>query len=214
MQPIRVLIADDHAIIREALESAILLADGLELVGQATTGEEAVQLATALVPDVTVLDIRLPDFDGIEALKRIISANPQVRVVMLTSYDTQDDVIRAIEAGARGYLLKGSSSREVIHAIRTAHSGGSSIDPSVATKLLSHMSGGAQIEDRAREITPREMEILQHIARGFTNLQIGAELSIAEGTVKTHVTHIFEKLGASDRTEAVVRAAQIGLLDL
>ena len=133
---------------------------------------------------------------------------------MLTSYDTQDDVIRSIEAGARGYLLKGSSSGEVISAIRTAHSGGSSIEPSVAAKLLNHISGTATIEHRAREITPREMEILQLIARGFTNLQIGAELSIAEGTVKTHVTHIFEKLGASDRTEAVVRAAQIGLLDL
>lgn len=214
MPPIRVLIADDHAIIREALDSAIALAAGLELVGQAATGAEAVEFAIALDPDVTVLDIRLPDLDGIEALKQILSKDPDARVVMLTSYDTEDDVVRAIEAGACGYLLKGSSSKEVMNAIRTAHSGGSSLEPSVAATLLAHMAGGARIKVQPREITAREMEILRLISRGFTNLQIGAELNIAEGTVKTHVSHIFGKLEANDRTEAVVRAAQIGLIDL
>ena len=161
-----------------------------------------------------MLDIRLPDINGIEVLKRITSANPEIRVLMLTSYDTEDDVVSAMEAGARGYLLKGSSSKEVIDAIRTAHSGGSTIEPSVATKLLEHMAGRGGSDTNAGDLTAREMEILQLIARAFTNLQIGAELNIAEGTVKTHVSHILEKLEARDRTEAVVRAAQLGLLKL
>jgi len=211
---IRVLIADDHAIVREALETALMLADGMEMVGQAASGKEAIALATSLVPDVIILDLRLGDMDGVEVLNQILAERSDARVLMLTSFDAENDVVRAIEAGARGYLLKGSSSAEVIQAVHMVHAGGSAIESSVASKLFHHVSSGAAGGDDSNILTPRELEVIRIIARGSSNQRVGEALNITEGTVKTHVSHILEKLEAGDRTEAVVKALQMGLLDL
>ncbi|NQW16293.1 MAG: response regulator transcription factor [Chloroflexi bacterium] len=211
---IRVMVADDHAIIREALEAAISRSQGLELVGQASSGSEAIGMCRSLQPDVIVMDLRLGDMSGISAVAQIRADSPQTKVLVFTSSKGEADVTGAIEAGARGYLLKGSSSSEVIAAIRTIQIGGSTIEPSVASILFDRMAGGRVSEDKATTVTSREKEILTLIAGGMTNQEVGGRLNIAEATVKTHLTHAYSKLNVSDRTEAVVRALQLGLIEI
>ncbi len=213
-EPITVLIADDHAIIREALETAISRASDMTLIGQAETGLEAVALSTRLKPDVILLDLRLPEMDGLQALLAIKKDRPGARVVVLTSFDTEDDIIAALKAGASGYILKGSRSRTVLAAIRGADSGVSLLDPAVVSQLAAGITGVKSEGAKPGLITERELKVLGLIVKGHSNRRVGEELHISPGTVKSHLGHIFRKLDVADRTEAVVKAAQLGLIEI
>ena len=213
-EPITVLIADDHAIIREALETAISRASDMTLVGQAETGLEAVALNTRLKPDVILLDLRMPEMDGLQALLAIKKDRPEARVVVLTSFDTEDDIIAALKAGASGYILKGARSRTVLAAIRGAHAGVSLLDPTITSRLAAGVTSGKAEGAESGLITERELKVLALIAKGHSNRRVGEELHISPGTVKSHLSHIFRKLDVADRTEAVVKAAQLGLIEI
>ncbi len=213
-EPITVLIADDHAIIREALETAISRASDMTLVGQAETGLDAVALNTRLKPDVILLDLRMPEMDGLQALHAIKKDRPDVHVVILTSFDTDEDVLTSLRTGASGYILKGTRSRTVLAAIRGAHAGVSLLDPAVTSRLVAGI-GGAESDGPAHGlITERELKVLGLISKGYSNRRVGEELHISPGTVKSHLSHVFRKLDVADRTEAVVKAAQLGLIDI
>lgn len=203
---VRVLLADDHPVVREGL-CAILESDpGIDVVGQAGSGEEAVTLATRLLPDVVLLDLRMGGMDGVAATGHILRQAPRSKVVIVTTYEDDSDILRAVEAGAAGYLLKGSSRAELIEAVHGAARGATVLTPSLATKLF-----------RARAVEPpplsaRECEVLRLVSRGLTNADIGRELFIGEATVKTHLLRAFKKLEVSDRTAAVITALERGLL--
>lgn len=213
-EPITVLIADDHAIIREALETAISRASDMTLVGQAETGLEAVALNTRLKPDVILLDLRMPEMDGLEALRAIKKDRPEARVVVLTSFDTEDDIIAALKAGASGYILKGTRSQTVLAAIRGAHAGVSLLDPAVTSRLVAGVTAPKAKSAESDLVTDRELKVLGLLAKGHSNRRVGEELHISTGTVKSHLSHIFRKLDVADRTEAVVKAAQLGLIEI
>lgn len=213
-EPITVLIADDHAIIREALETAISRASDMTLVGQAETGLEAVALNTRLKPDVILLDLRMPEMDGLEALRAIKKDRPEARVVVLTSFDTEDDIIAALKAGASGYILKGTRSQTVLAAIRGAHAGVSLLDPAVTSRLVAGVTAPKAKSAESDLVTDRELKVLGLLAKGHSNRRVGEELHISAGTVKSHLSHIFRKLDVADRTEAVVKAAQLGLIEI
>ncbi|MCH8103485.1 MAG: response regulator transcription factor [Chloroflexi bacterium] len=213
-EPISVLIADDHAIIREALETAISRASDMTLVGQAETGLEAVALNTRLKPDVILLDLRMPEMDGLQALRAIKKDRPEARVVVLTSFDTEDDIIAALKAGASGYILKGTRSQTVLAAIRGAHAGVSLLDPAVTSRLVAGVTGLKAKSAESGLVTDRELKVLGLLAKGHSNRRVGEELHISTGTVKSHLSHIFRKLDVADRTEAVVKAAQLGLIEI
>ncbi|MCH7740430.1 MAG: response regulator transcription factor [Chloroflexi bacterium] len=213
-EPITVLIADDHAIIREALETAISRASDMTLVGQAETGLEAVALNTRLKPDVILLDLRMPEMDGLQALRAIKKDRPEARVVVLTSFDTEDDIIAALKAGASGYILKGTRSQTVLAAIRGAHAGVSLLDPAVTSRLVAGVTALKAKSAESGLVTDRELKVLGLLAKGHSNRRVGEELHISTGTVKSHLSHIFRKLDVADRTEAVVKAAQLGLIEI
>lgn len=211
---IRVLVVDDHPIIREALEAAIGRSPGLELVGQASSGAEAIRMCRTLRPQVIVMDLRLGDMSGVSVANQIRAESPETKVLVFTSSKSESDVTGAIQAGARGYLLKDSGTIEVIAAIRTVQIGGSTIDPAVASILIDRMAGRSLAQEKLSEVTRREKEILTLIATGMTNQQVGGNLNITEATVKSHLTNVYGKLNVNDRTEAVVRAMQRGLIEL
>jgi DNA-binding NarL/FixJ family response regulator len=205
---IRVLLADDHPVVREGLR-ALLAADGaLDVVGEAASGEEAVTLADRLRPDVVLMDLRMPGhLDGASATARITADLPGVRVLILTTYDTDTDILRAVEAGATGYLLKDTPRRDLTDAVRSAARGETVLAPPVAAKLVTRMRAPAQ-----DTLTPREVDVLRLVAQGHTNAAIGRELHIGEATVKSHLLHAFAKLGVGDRTAAVTVAIGRGIL--
>ena len=186
----------------------------MTLVGQAETGLEAIALSLRLKPDVILLDLRMPDMDGLQSLRAIKQDRPDVRVVILTGFDSDEDVLTSLRSGASGYILKGSRTRNVLTVIRGAHAGVSQFNPAVIARLAAGVTDGKGGGAGPSMVTKREMRVLSLIARGHSNRRIGEELYISPGTVKSHLSHIFRKLDVADRTEAVVKAVQIGLIEI
>jgi DNA-binding NarL/FixJ family response regulator len=209
--PIRILVADDHPVVRDGLVAILSTQPDFQVVGEAATGREVVQQVAALQPEVLLLDLEMPELDGVEALKQLQAANAQVRAIIFTAFDTDERILGAVQAGAQGYLLKGAPREELFNAIRVVHAGGSLLQPVVASKLLQRVR---QPEPEVEALTPREQEVLELMARGLQNKEIAAALAISQRTVKFHVSSIMGKLGAGNRTEAVAMAAQQGLVDL
>jgi DNA-binding NarL/FixJ family response regulator len=203
---IRVLVADDHPVVRSGIVALLHTAPDVEVVGEASTGLEAVDLALALTPDVVLMDLRMPGLDGDEATARILAAEPEVRVLILTTYETDDSILTAIEAGASGYLLKAAPQEEIIAGVRAVARGEVALAPRIAALLVQ------RVKTPAPALSPRETQVLRLVAAGKSNPTIAAELFVGEATVKTHLLHVFEKLDVSDRTRAVTRAMELGLL--
>jgi DNA-binding NarL/FixJ family response regulator len=206
-RPVSVLIADDHPVVREGLCAMLESAPGIRVAGQAASGEEAVVLASSLDPDVILMDLRMGAVDGVTATSRILAHSRRPKVVVVTTYENDADILRAVEAGAAGYLLKGTSRADLIHAVRAAARGETVLSPAVAGRLFR-----ARAQEPAK-LSAREREVLQLVGRGLTNADIGRELHIGEATVKTHLLRIFKKLGVSDRTAAVLAAMERSLLE-
>jgi len=210
--PIRVLIVDDHAVVREGLRTFLELQDGIEVVGEAANGEEALDAVTQLRPDVVVMDLVMPKLDGVGAMRELQRRGRAPRVLVLTSFLDDERLMPAIEAGAAGYLLKNVDPAELARAVRAAHAGEALLDPSVAARLVERIAGGERPGSTGLdELTPREREVFERIAQGRSNKQIALELGVAEKTVKTHVGHLLAKLGVADRTQAALLAVREGL---
>ena len=204
---IRVVLADDHPVVREGLRGMLAAEPGIEVVADAASGAEAVAVTARFRPDVVLMDLRMPHGDGVEATATIVAGHPGTRVVVLTTYETDADIVRAVEAGAVGYLLKDASISELGNAIRAAARGETVLAPSVARRLVSHVR-----QPRRDLLSGRETEVLALVARGLTNAEIGRQLSITEATVKTHLLRLFGKLGVNDRTAAVTSAIALGVI--
>jgi DNA-binding NarL/FixJ family response regulator len=208
--PIRVLIADDHAVVREGLRTFLDLQDGIEVVGEAADGGEAIGEAERLQPDVILIDLVMPHLDGVQAMRELRDRVPGARTVVLTSFLDDEHLLPAMRAGAAGYLLKNVQPQELARAVRAAVAGEVLIDPAVAARLVDTLEDGR--DDRVEQLTPREREVLVLIGRGFANKRIADELGIAEKTVKVHVSHVLAKLGVADRTQAALFAVREGLV--
>lgn len=204
---ITVLVVDDHPVVRSGLVGMLDVEDDLQVVGEAGNGDEALARVAALKPDVVLMDLRMPRLDGAGATARIVAEHPSSRVLVLTTYDTDGDIVRAVEAGASGYLLKDTPRLQLVEAVRAAARGETVLAPGVAARLVSRMR--APVADA---LTARELEVLAEVARGRSNAEIGRVLHIGEATVKTHLLRVFGKLGVDDRTLAVTVAMQRGLL--
>ncbi|HEV2342643.1 MAG TPA: response regulator transcription factor [Actinocrinis sp.] len=207
-RPIRLLIVDDHPIVRDGLRAVFEGDPGFEVVGEAGDGAEAVDLAIALDVDVLLMDLRMPRMGGVEAIRLLMKRSPDVRILVLTTFDSDADVLPAVEAGATGYLLKDAPREELVRAARAAYDGQSVLAPSVARRLLGRVRAPAPAE----ALTDRELRVLALIATGATNREAAKQLFISEATVKTHLLHIYAKLGARDRAAAVAEAYKRGLL--
>jgi DNA-binding NarL/FixJ family response regulator len=205
-RPIRLLIADDHPIVRDGLRGMFDGDPGFEVLAEAEDGARAVELARALEPDVILMDLRMPRMDGVSAIKELARIGVGARVLVLTTYDTDKDVLPAIEAGATGYLLKDTGREDLVRAVRTAARGESVLSPSVATRLV------GRVRAPEEPLSAREIEVLQLIAQGTTNREVAARLFISEATVKSHLLHIYTKLGVNDRAAAVAAAFRRGLI--
>jgi DNA-binding NarL/FixJ family response regulator len=212
---IRVLLVDDHAVVREGLRAFLELQAGIEVVGEAEDGEQALREAERLEPDVILMDLVMPRLDGVAAMRQLRARDSSARVVVLTSFVDEDRLLPAIQAGAAGYLLKNAEPSELARAVRAAHAGETIIDPTVAARLVSALAdGAAPARTDAERLTRREREVLALIAGGRSNKRIALELEISEKTVKTHVGHLLEKLGVADRTQAALLAVRDGLVGL
>lgn len=233
---IRILLADDHPIVREGLRAVLETQPDFEVVAEAASGDEAVRHAVALQPDILLLDLEMPIMDGVEAIRRLRQLRPDSRIIVFTAFDNDERIIHAVQSGANGYLLKGSPREEIFQAIRITMQGGSLLQPVVASKLLRHVGHVGQQEQQAHPsnsaihspstsqapthipsfevLTERELEVLTLLAQGMPNKEIASQLVISERTAKFHVSSIMGKLGATNRTEAVALAAQKGLIML
>lgn len=206
---IRVLVADDHAIVRVGLRQLLEACDDVEVVGSVTDGLEAVTVAIGCRPDVVLMDLSMPGVDGIEATRRILDVRPEIRVVMLTFHSSPDPILDALDAGAVGYLLKDAEPEEILRGVRVAARGESPLDPKAARALLTARSEGV----RAAELSSREREVLTLVGAGMANKQIARRLGISEKTVKSHLTNVYRHIGVSDRTQAAMWAQSHGLAD-
>ena len=206
---IRVLVADDHPIVRGGIVGLLGAADDIEVVGEAADGIVAVSLAQQLRPDLVLMDLRMPRLDGAAATAQILAENPATRVLILTTYESDDQILGAIAAGASGYLLKAAPQEEIIEGVRSVHGGQTVLAPVIAAKLVQRVRADAAPAPR---LSARELQVLRLVAAGESNPQIGRSLFIGEATVKTHLLHVFEKLGVSDRTRAVTLAMELRLL--
>lgn len=203
---IRVLVADDHPIVRSGLVALLTSASGIEVVGEAATGLEAVEVALRLEPDLVLMDLRMPGLGGDEATARILAAKPGIRIIILTTYETDASILTAIEAGASGYLLKAAPQEEILAGIRSVARGEVALAPSIAALLV------RRLKSPPVTLSPRETQVLELVAAGHSNPTIASILFVGEATVKTHLLHAFEKLEVSDRTRAVTKAMELGLL--
>jgi DNA-binding NarL/FixJ family response regulator len=208
--PIRVLIADDHPVFRFGLRALLGADDDTLVVGEATTGEEAVAMATEFQPDVVLMDINMPGINGIEATRRILVSNPDTNILVVTMFEN-DSVFAAIRAGARGYLLKGAEGEDTLRAIRTVARGEAIFSPAIAERLMQHLTHPASPQHPFAELTDREHEILNLLAAGLTNTAIAERLFLSPKTVRNHVSNIFAKLQVADRAQAIIRAREAGL---
>ncbi|MRG59520.1 response regulator [Agromyces sp. CFH 90414] len=206
--PIRIVVADDHPIVRAGIVGLLETAGDIEVVGEAADGEQAVALAASARPDLVLMDLRMPVLGGAAATERIVAAGG-TRVLVLTTYDTDDDLLPAIEAGASGYLLKAAPQDEILAGVRAVAAGETVLAPSIAAKLVRRVRNEASAPP---SLSPRELEVLRHVADGRSNPEIARALHLGEATVKTHLGHVFEKLGVNDRTRAVTRAMELRLL--
>ncbi len=206
---IRVVVADDHPIVRAGIVALLQDTDDVEVVGQASDGEGAVATALAERPDIVLMDLRMPGCTGDEATARILAREPDVRVLILTTYESDDQILAAIEAGASGYLLKAAPESEILAGLRATARGETALAPSAAAALVRRTTAKAPV---GPALSPRELEVLQLVAQGNSNPAIGRALFVSETTVKTHLGHVFEKLGVNDRTRAVTRAMELGIL--
>ena len=204
---ITILVVDDHPVVRSGLVALLAVEPDLVVVGEAGEGAEALSCVATLSPDVVLMDLRMPGMDGADATARIVNDHPGTRVLVLTTFDTDDDILRAVEAGASGYLLKDTPREELVAAIRAASRGETVLAPPVAARLMGRMRSGSP-----ELLTPREVEVLAAVGRGLSNGEIGRELFIGEATVKTHLLRVFQKLGVDDRTRAVTVAMERGIL--
>lgn len=213
---IRLIVADDHPVLREGLVTILSTQADFEVIAEADNGQALIMKARQFEPDVILTDLEMPEKDGVEAIKEIRALLPNINFIVFTAFDTDERIVSAVQAGAKGYLLKGSPRDEVFKAIRVVSRGGSLLEPTVATKLLQHMSGNSSsAQDNLPEsLTEREMEVLELLGTGMTNKEIGSELFITERTVKFYVSSILGKLSASNRTEAVTIAVQRGLIEI
>lgn len=203
---IRILCVDDHPLVREGIAAIIKSQPDMQLIGGAATGKEGLEKYRNLLPDVTLMDLRLPDMSGVDCLRDIRAEFPDARIIMVTTFEGDVDVQRALEAGARAYLLKNMPYKELVDAIRKVHAGKKSIPPALANRLAEHLADEA--------LTSREIEILQRVAEGYRNREIAERLFISEETVKIHIKHVMDKLGASHRTQAVAIAVRRGIIQV
>jgi DNA-binding NarL/FixJ family response regulator len=208
---IRVVLADDHSVVRKGVREFLEEEPDIEVIGEASDGQQAVALATALKPDVIVMDIKMPLLSGVDATRRIRSVAPAVRVLALTAFDDDPYIFGLLEAGASGYVLKTAESSELVRAIRAVAAGQSALDPAIAPRLIARV---AQPAPSGESLTDRELEVLRLAARGLTNKQIGHDLDISDRTVQNHLANIYAKLGVASRTEAVTAGLQRGLFRL
>lgn len=219
-QAIRVLVVDDHPVVREGIAAMLGRMPNVAVVGEAENGQQAVEMAGRLHPDVVLMDLRLPIMDGVEATRRIVQKQPEVRVLILTTFDQDEMILAGLRAGARGYLLKDAPRTELAKAIAAVHEGQVSLHPAVAARVVEHLAGSAAPAPAPvptavdNPLSERELDVLRCLARGLANKEAAAQLGIAESTVKTHLANLFTKLGVSDRTEAVTVAIRRGWLSL
>ncbi len=206
---IRIMITDDHPVVRAGLRGMISGEPGFDVIGEAGNGKEAIVLTGELKPDVVLMDLRMPEMDGVTAIGHIKADYPDVQILVLTTYESDADILRAIETGATGYLLKDTPREELFGAIRMVAEGKSPLDPGVATRLMQRMRGSDE-----EGLSTREIEVLELVARGTSNKEIAKQLWVSETTVKSHMLHIFDKLGVTDRTAAVTAALKRGIIRL
>ncbi len=206
---IRVLVVDDHPVVRTGVQGMLATHESFDVVGEAADGEEAVRKVETLLPDVVLMDLRMPGLDGVRATRAIRASHPGVQVLVLTTYDTDEDILRAVEAGAVGYLLKDAPRDELFHGVEAAARGESLLAPAVVARLMGRMRA-----PQGESLSPRELEVLGLVAEGEPNKAVARALSISETTVKTHLSHIFTKLGVDDRTAAVTIALERGMIRL
>jgi DNA-binding NarL/FixJ family response regulator len=213
MEPLRVLIADDHPLFRKGMRALLTATAGTEVIGEATTGQEAIELAAALQPDVILMDLQMPGINGIEATRQILHTSPHIRILVVTLFEDDASIFSALRAGARGYILKDAQEEEMLRAIRAVGSGEAIFSPAIATRLMDFFAAPrpAVPKEIFPTLTEREREILQMIARGRTNNDIAKELALSSKTVGNYVSNIFSKLQVADRAQAIIRARDAGL---